>query len=112
MIQYIQVDSQADTTMQKVDNNIYQLLALTEEIKFPVVPRMQCFGNDSTVLTSTAKLRRRDQNLVVSASVKSRLLKKDALGYITQWESKFFNGLLLAYGMLCLECQNAFSILL
>ena len=44
------------------------------------------------------------------ASVKYRLLKKDTLGYITQSESKFFDGLLLAYGVLCLEHRNTFSI--
>ena len=65
------------------------------------------FG-DSAVLTSIAKLRRIEE----LASMKYGLFKKDVLGYITQPESKFLEGLLFAYGMLCLECRNAFSILL
>ena len=84
------------------------------EIKFPVIARMRnCFGNylrwldsfDIHSWTSPEGL-----NLVVSASVKYWRLEKDALGHITKPESKLFGGLLLAYGVLCLECRNAFSI--
>ena len=63
------------------------------------------FG-DSTVLTSIAEVRRRNET-----TEKSRpLTAEKALGYITQLESKFFDRLLLAYGVLCLELRNIFSV--
>ena len=44
--------------------------------------------------------------------MKYRLLEKDTMDYITLTKSKIFDALLLAYGVPCLECQNASSILL
>ena len=80
------------------------LTDLTAEIKFPVVPEMRnCFGN--YFLTQGLHLEE-------SASVKYGLLEKDALAYITQPELKLFDGLLLAYSVLCLEHWNAVSIFL
>ena len=74
------------------------------EIEFPVIPRMwNCFGTfgDSAVLTSIAKLRHREKRV----GLKYGLFKRDAFGYTIQPESKFLDRLLLAYGMLCLECR-------
>ena len=42
--------------------------------------------------------------------MKYRLLKKEAIGYVLQTESKIFDGLLLTYGVLSLELQ--FGVLL
>ena len=61
---------------------------------------------------SLAKLHCRDETKKSQPLLKDRLFEKEALGYITRMKSKFFGGLLFTYGMLCLECQNTFFILL